>query len=293
MFLLDAGQIDQAFDTSVDPDTEKVTRTKSAADFLDGTNYEITKARNHALDRIERSLREARYSSNRLWVSGLGYGHAAPAAIDELYHYPVVGYDDLPAMFAQWKKEASSAQSELEWITYLLQDGLDATDPAALEKVTNQLWEYIGDGRFSIEAPKDMDEFYAHAAFHRKLVELLRAENLEGAWLALVEHGQRLKEAAAMVPAEARGPSVRFTVDYDPTTLTVTGFRWENEPSASRMRDFYEFDPENKPGHVSIRLRADLAYATPLPATYLSELTSALSHAILPARLNIPDLYAI
>lgn len=293
MFLLDAGQIDQAFDTSVNPETNAVTRTKSAADFLDGTNYEITKARNHALDRIERSLREASYTSNRLWVSGLGYGPPAPATIDELYHYPVVGYDDLPKMFAQWKKEAFSAQSELEWVTHLLQEGLDATDPSALEKVTRQLWEYIGDGRFSIQAPKSMDEFYDFAEFHRRLVEKLKAENLEGAWLALVEHGQRLKEEAAMVPAEVRGPSVRFTVDYDPVTLKIAGFQWANELGADRMLETFEIDPKSEPGHVSIRLRGDIAYETPAPATYLSQLTSALSHAILPARFGVPDLDSI
>ncbi|WP_217637548.1 hypothetical protein, partial [Curtobacterium sp. MMLR14_014] len=49
-------------------------------------------------------------------------------------------------------------------------------------------------------------------------------------------------------------------------------------------------DPRNTPGHVEICVRADVAARVPQRPTYLSTLTRALSHAILPAVLDIDTL---
>lgn len=295
MFLLSASDVDAEFDTTISKKNGKLTRTKKASHFLDGTNYEITGARNDALNRIERALRGAGFSENRFWLTSLGYGRGKPPELDSNYYYPVLGIEDLPWVFKRWKRETTEALYEIEEIASYLQDSLAARTPADVRAAADNLHPHINlDGRFSIEAPGNMEDFVNAAEFHDRLMSGLKNANVEGAWRSLAERGQSLTLDALQnnLPKSSQ-EGLHFTVDFDPKSLHVHGFKAVQEKQFCGGREAWFVHPNDSPGHAEVCVRADIAHLTVDRATYETDLTHALSVAILPTFLGVADIYDI
>lgn len=188
-YLLSARDIVKTFDEkSV---KGKATFKVSGKKIIESGNFEIINKK-IALDKIDHSLRNSSFLSNRKFLSHTNYVKVSPEQIEHDLLLPLDnGYTDFQEEFYKNKKSLQRTLYDIEDVVEGINKILKSTDPEeAFDIYEDVISDYIGSGwgttlSFSIDFFED-EEFLEAVKNHKARLTALREKGLESSFLNLM-----------------------------------------------------------------------------------------------------------
>jgi len=240
MFLLSAADIAARFKATTREGREVY--ASPAAALISGSNFEISGARDTALERIDNALLAADYSRNRSYLYGLGFGGPSPAPLEADYLLPIEHYHgSIPEYFDRLKRSATTALYSLEEAAAPLNTIIESSDPFVIAKAVEEVSYLLNaEGRLSLDGGQDIyvEEMMPAVRDHKALLERARAADVLGAFLALLEKART--EFGRFVTANAGKPpaAVHLSTRYDQRTLRLESLTvWGEDRQCSGADD--------------------------------------------------------